>query len=54
MILSHFNSFILILVESLSSQTRPQHVEHLLPGDEAVAVQVVDLKAVNHLFLFSA
>ena len=30
----------------LPTESRFQHVEHLLPGDEAIAVKIVDVEAV--------
>jgi hypothetical protein len=42
----HLYSFILILFKSLSPKCRLEHVKHLLPRDEAVAVQVVDVETI--------
>ena len=44
----------LILIQPLPTQGRFEHVEHLLPRDVAVAVQVVDLEAVGHALVLVA
>ena len=52
--LIYLDSFVLVLIQSLPPQRRLEHVQHLLSGDESIAVQVVDVKAVRDLFLFGA